>query len=735
MFRIHAAISIHIILLIVLALLCIGSSAQYEVTGTLVDPDQDPVSGLSVMLFNEKDEQIATDITDDNGEFTLVYQVEPTSADPQDGSDIPSEFKLGSSYPNPFNPTTTVPFHVPERTQAVISIYNILGQRLLSNHVDISAGSNEIQVNLGGNFSQGQYIIRVQGEGYSLAQSMTFLSAGIGGGASEITVRQGGQRSNRIYSSMQQMDRDMGYRVVVKETQRYQSKEVTIASLENLDTGTLVLTTRQEDSGDWPRDTETEVVDVTNPVTGRIWMDRNLGASRAAISSTDSLAYGDLYQWGRAADGHQKRDSDTTSTASTTDQPGHGNFILSSDDNRDWRNPQNDDLWQGVNGVNNPCPAGYRLPTDAEWNAELNSWSSSNASGAFQSPLKLPLSGSRARISSSIFGVGTEARYWSSTVYEMLTQFLYVFTTRAGTSNTQRTSGYSVRCIKSFYTLELGSSPWWGGSVSGAAEYYEGDEFTITAMANSGYVFVNWSGDIDYIADENAANTTLTMPARNIRLMANFEYQDDNGDDGGRPWDTETKVVDVTNPLTGRVWMDRNLGASRAATSSTDSLAYGDLYQWGRGVDGHQRSNSSITSTLSSSDQPGHGSFILSTSEANRDWRRPQNDNLWQGVKGINNPCPAGYRLPTVAEWNAERESWSSNNTSGAFNSPLKLPMAGYRSSENGSLLNVGSHGRYWSSSVFVFASSAWNLYFVSGNASMRYSYRASGCSVRCVKD
>jgi hypothetical protein len=35
-------------------------------------------------------------------------------------------------------------------------------------------------------------------------------------------------------------------------------------------------------------------------------------------------------------------------------------------------------------------------------------------------------------------------------------------------------------------------------------------------------------------------------------------------------------VVDVTNPATGRTWMDRNLGASRAATSSTDEQAYGD---------------------------------------------------------------------------------------------------------------------------------------------------------------
>ena len=58
--------------------------------------------------------------------------------------------------------------------------------------------------------------------------------------------------------------------------------------------------------------------------------------------------------------------------------------------------------------------------------------------------------------------------------------------------------------------------------------------------------------------------------------------------------------------------MDRNLGATQAATSSTDVDAYGDLYQWGRFSDGHQCRTSATTSTLSSIDQPAHGDFIYS---------------------------------------------------------------------------------------------------------------------------
>jgi hypothetical protein len=165
------------------------------------------------------------------------------------------------------------------------------------------------------------------------------------------------------------------------------------------------------------------------------------------------------------------------------------------------------------------------------------------------------------------------------------------------------------------------------------------------------------------------------------------------------PRDTETAVVDVFNPATGKTWMDRNLGASRAATSLTDAEAYGDLYQWGRAADGHQKRTSGTTSTLSNSDTPGHGNFILAPYSP-WDWRSPQNTNLWQGVNGTNNPCPTGYRLPTEAELNAERLSWSSNNTSGAFALPLKLPVAGYRDVSPGSLYDVGSYSLYWSSTV-----------------------------------
>jgi len=161
-----------------------------------------------------------------------------------------------------------------------------------------------------------------------------------------------------------------------------------------------------------------------------------------------------------------------------------------------------------------------------------------------------------------------------------------------------------------------------------------------------------------------------------------------------------------------------------------DEQAYGDLYQWGRAADGHQKRNSGITGTLSSTDTPGHGDFILAPNWP-YDWRSPQNDNLWQGVNGVNNPCPDGYRLPTEAEWEAERENWNSNDRVGAFESPLKLTVAGYRN-RNGSIITVGFGGTYWSGTTDGIDSRPLGF---SSNASMGGADRSNGCSVRCIKN
>jgi hypothetical protein len=153
------------------------------------------------------------------------------------------------------------------------------------------------------------------------------------------------------------------------------------------------------------------------------------------------------------------------------------------------------------------------------------------------------------------------------------------------------------------------------------------------------------------------------------------------------------------------------------------------LYQWGRLKDGHQCRTSSTTATTSTTDVPGNATFI--TSGGN--WRTTQNDNLWQGVSGVNNPCPSGYRLPTETEADAERASWSTQNLAGAFASPLKFPSAGLRNGPNGLVSNGGSDGLYWSSTVS--GTDSRDFGFDSGATGFNTHNRARGHSIRCIKN
>ena len=270
----------------------------------------------------------------------------------------------------------------------------------------------------------------------------------------------------------------------------------------------------------------------------------------------------------------------------------------------------------------------------------------------------------------------------------------------------------------------------------------ESDPLFDASIANgiTGTDTTNWNNKLDSYTESDPSLPTATQTGEMqywdgsewITVAAGNEGQVLTFTGGVPTWKTEVGDNFVINFTTGKIWMDRNLGASRVARSRIDAAACGDLYQWGRASDGHEIRTSGTTDKLSNSDTPEHGNFITVDSDP-YDWRSSQNNNLWQGVSGTNNPCPSGYRLPTEAEWQAELNSWSSPDAAGAFASPLKLPLDGYRSYNTGSLSNVGSYGIYWSSTVD--GTTSRSLDFRSGGTSI-YSYiRAIGLSVRCLKD
>lgn len=183
----------------------------------------------------------------------------------------------------------------------------------------------------------------------------------------------------------------------------------------------------------------------------------------------------------------------------------------------------------------------------------------------------------------------------------------------------------------------------------------------------------------------------------------------------------------------GKCWLDRNLGATRVATNRNDADAFGHLYQWGRGNDGHQLRTSGSTArpTPQTSLAPGN-TFLTGQS----DWYTGTNAR-WFQITQENNPCPLGYRVPIYnTEWQVEVASWNTtiyDRRERAFQSPLKLPVNGLRQT-NGVIPANPGFGAYWSSAdavrPFAFAIRIFDTFIDDQGENI-----ANGFAVRCIKE
>ena len=286
--------------------------------------------------------------------------------------------------------------------------------------------------------------------------------------------------------------------------------------------------------------------------------------------------------------------------------------------------------------------------------------------------------------------------------------------------------------VSAVHTIQLGNTSVLNVKTSG----------TVTAGAVTYPNIPGSNGQVLTSAGDGTSNwtsgglPTADAPGQMLFWNGNIWVKVGAGNEGatliftrGKP--TWSLAYGSVTSATGKIWMDRNLGASQVATSITDAASYGDLYQWGRGTDGHQFRASATTTVLSSIDQPDNSLFIKVTTP-NLDWRSSQNNNLWQGLSGVNNPCPSGYRLPTEIEFNLEIATWPYRNP---FGSPLKWTMGGYRSGASGELKLVDERGYYFTGTASLVGYARGVGFSIASNGYIADFARAGGFSVRCIKD
>ncbi|MCJ7497230.1 MAG: cohesin domain-containing protein [candidate division Zixibacteria bacterium] len=116
-----------------------------------------------------------------------VLRITPTSVFENENLNLPQNFSLGQNFPNPFNPTTTIPLRVKSLEWGVgrpvhttLVIYNVLGQRIRS-LVDENLNSGTYQViwdaknDRGEKVPSGVYFYRLTSGDVSEARKMVLL--------------------------------------------------------------------------------------------------------------------------------------------------------------------------------------------------------------------------------------------------------------------------------------------------------------------------------------------------------------------------------------------------------------------------------------------------------------------------------------------------------------------------------------------------------------------------------
>lgn len=87
----------------------------------------------------------------------------------------PAEFALSAAYPNPFNPTTTISFDLPEASFVTLSVYSILGQQV-AQLVNEQKSPGRYTVSFDAStLSSGIYLYRLQTDSFMETMQMTLV--------------------------------------------------------------------------------------------------------------------------------------------------------------------------------------------------------------------------------------------------------------------------------------------------------------------------------------------------------------------------------------------------------------------------------------------------------------------------------------------------------------------------------------------------------------------------------
>ncbi len=116
---------------------------------------------------------------EDNGLFVFSFQDSAVTGI-QEGEGLLRDFQLAQNFPNPFNPSTTITYRIPEAALVTLTVYNALGQvvRTLVNAVQL-AGRHQVvwdgRDERGREVAAGVYLYRLQAGSFQQTRKMLLV--------------------------------------------------------------------------------------------------------------------------------------------------------------------------------------------------------------------------------------------------------------------------------------------------------------------------------------------------------------------------------------------------------------------------------------------------------------------------------------------------------------------------------------------------------------------------------